>query len=83
MVNSAVILKFINFINLQYFISKLQHNANIPHGSQFLLTFLITVVQINKIDLTLNSNLTLSLIAKPIPHPKPDPNPNSKRSRKT
>jgi len=61
MVNSVVILKFIDFINLQYFILKLQHNANIPHGSHFLFTFSITVVQINQIDLTLTSNLTLVL----------------------
>jgi len=31
MVNCAVILKFINIINLHYFIKKLQHNANIPY----------------------------------------------------
>jgi len=55
MVNPAVILKFMNLTDLQYFIKKLQHNANIPQGSHFLFTFLIMVVQINKIDLTLTS----------------------------
>jgi len=57
----AVILKFIDFINLQYFIKKLQHNANIPQSSHFLYKFSITVVKINKIDLTLTSNLTITL----------------------
>jgi len=33
MLKSAVILKFIDFMNLQYFIWKLQHNANIPQGT--------------------------------------------------
>jgi len=61
MVNSAIILKFIDFINLQYFILKLQHNANISQGSHFLFTCSIKVMQINKIDLTLTSNLTLTL----------------------
>jgi len=60
-VNSEVILKFVDFINLQYFILKLQHNANIAQGSHFLFTFSMTVVQINKIELTLTSNLTLTL----------------------
>jgi len=36
MVNRAVILKFINFINLLYFIKKLQHNGSIPQGSHYL-----------------------------------------------
>jgi len=61
MVNHAVILKFIDFINLQYFIKKLQHNADILQDSHFLFKFLIMVVQINKIDLTLTSNLILTL----------------------
>jgi len=71
----------------------LQYNANIPQGSHFLFTFLITVAQINKIDLTLTSNLTLSFLTlspntntipnpNPVVNPKPDPNPNPNRSRK-
>ena len=42
-------------------LKKLQHNPNIPQGSHLLFTCSITVVQINKIDLTLTSNLTLTL----------------------
>jgi len=84
MVNSAVILKFIDFINLQYFILKLQHNADISQGSHFLFTFSITFVQINKIDITLTSNLTLILFpnAYPILNPKSDFNRNPNRLRK-
>jgi len=61
MVNHAAILKFIELINFQYFIEKLQHNANIPQGSHFLFPFLIITVQINKINLNLTSNLSLIL----------------------
>jgi len=58
MVNCAVILKFIDFHKTFSTLKKLQHNANIPQGSHFPFKFSITVVQINKIDLTLTSNLT-------------------------
>jgi len=71
-------LNFIDFLNLQYFIQKLQHNANIPQGSHFLFKFSIRVVQINKINLVLTSNLTLTLSS----NFKPYPNPNLKLSRK-
>ena len=66
-----------------YFTKKLQHNANIPQGGHFLFSFLIMVVQINKINLTLTSNLTLTLFphTNHIPNPKPNPNSNPKRSR--
>ena len=53
--------------NLQYFILKLQHNANILQGSHFLFTF-----SINKIDVTLISYLTLILS----PNAKLFPNPS-------
>jgi len=56
---------------------KLQHKANIPQGSHILFKFSITVMQINKIDLTLTSNLI-----NPIPNSKPDPKPNPKCSHK-
>ena len=84
MVNRAGIFKFIDFVNLLYFIKKLQHNANIPQGSHFLFKFSITVVQINKIDPTLTSSLTptLSSNINPVLNPMSDPNPDSKRSRK-
>jgi len=63
---------------------KLQHNANIPQGSHSLFKFSITVVQINKINLTLNLNLMLthSPNINPILNPKPDHNPNPKHSCK-
>jgi len=40
----------------------MQQNANMPPNSHLLFTFSTTVVQINKIDLTITSNLTLTLI---------------------
>jgi len=52
-VNRELILKLIDFLNFQYFIKRLQNNANIPQGSHFSFTFLwflITVLQINKMD---------------------------------
>jgi len=39
-VNRELILKLIDFLNFQYFIKRLQNNANIPQGSHFSFTFL-------------------------------------------
>jgi len=62
----------------------MQHNANILQGSHFLFKFSVTVMQINKIDLTLTSNLTLMLSSNtnPVLNTKPDPNHNLKLSCK-
>jgi len=60
----------------------LQHNANTSQGSHFLFTFLITFVQINKIDLTPISYLILSPNTNLLPNPKPDPNPKHAKNNK-